>query len=284
MAEIPQLERYRPDIIVPLAIQAAFQELLNTRHLYQSVNVKWEDIEPRIERGYPIGDNWINVAYEMLFRDPWIFENEEPPPSTRRVVRLSMPLISALCERCKRRQPHNPCGAKESPFSLFPTQVFCVPLQCQGCKSPAVVFLVTRRTTPQGAKLQLTGRSNFERIEIPDFIPKRQEEFYSQAVVASNSGQALPALFMLRTLIEQYMRAETGNEEARGDDLCSKYAELLDDDFKQRFPSLKDVYDKLSDALHRADASDALFKSEIQRIETHFHAKKVFEDANKLKT
>jgi hypothetical protein len=283
VAEIPEFEGSRPDIVLPAMIQAALGELLNTKHLYQSVNLKWEDIEPRIQRGYPIGDQWIAVAQEMLLQHPWIFENEELPPFAYRVVRLSVPLVSTFCERCKRRQPHNPCEAKESPFSLFTARAFCIPLRCQGCKGPAIVFLVTRQTTPHGAKLQLTGRSIFERIEIPDFIDKKQE-FYSQAVVAFNSGQTLPALFMLRTLIEQYMRAETGNEDARGDDLCSKYGELLDDGFKQRFPSLKDIYDKLSDALHKADASDDLFKSEIQRIETHFHAKQVFEEANKLKS
>jgi hypothetical protein len=70
VAEIPKSEGNRPDFILPLMIQAALGELLNTKHLYQSVNVKWEDIEPRIMRGHPVGDHWIKVAPEMLIPDP----------------------------------------------------------------------------------------------------------------------------------------------------------------------------------------------------------------------
>jgi hypothetical protein len=76
------------------------------------------------------------------------------------------------------------------------------------------------------------------------------------------------------------MRAETGDTELRGDDLCDAYAKKLDNDFNSRFPSLKVVYGKLSDVLHRADPNEALFESELKSICRHLEAKELFERTN----
>jgi hypothetical protein len=146
-----------------------------------------------------------------------------------------------------------------------------------------VVFLVTRKTKQDGVKLQLTGRSVFEQVEVPTYIPKEQAKFYSGALVAFNSGgQVLPALFMLRTLIEQHMRSQTGKQELRGDDLCDEYAKGLDGGFKAKFPSFKDIYGELSNALHAAVEDEELFESERKRIESHFRGKQTFDEANEL--
>lgn len=225
----------------------------------------------------------------LLTEDFWVFSGAgvaEP------FLKLTVPLVETFCSSCKARKPHNPCSDRSAPHSVFPAApVLCIPLQCQGCKRAMVVFLVTRRKTKEGVGVKLTGRSIFEEVEVPDFIPASQEKFYSQALIAFNSGQTLPALFMLRTLIEQYMRAELASsapadanyEALRGDALCDKYADLLDGGFKQEYPSLKDVYGKLSGALHRADANESLFESEIQRTRLHFQAKKLRVEARKLK-
>jgi hypothetical protein len=280
----PSLQGARPDIVVPDQIKKALAELLNEKHLYQSVHLKWKDIEPLIERNLAIGTSWQEQGHQMLHHNGWSLKHDLSTIGTYALL-IGLPVVSTLCRICKKRQPHNPHKDPDGPTSicLGPTQVLCVPLECQGCKKESVVFLVTRQRTPEGVKLQLTGRSIFEHVEVPAYIPKEQEKFYSSAVIAFNSGgQILPALFMLRTLIEQHMRSQTGHQDLRGDDLCDEYAKLLDDSFKAKAPSFKDIYDQLSDALHRADEDQELFESERRKIELHFQGKQAFDEMNEL--
>jgi hypothetical protein len=155
-------------------------------------------------------------------------------------------------------------------------QTFVLPLECQGCRSNVVVFMVARLRE----KITLVGRSQFEEVMIPDYIPKPVRDFYSQARVAFNCGQTLPAIFMLRTLIEQHMRHMTkATGETSGDELCESYAKTLDKDFNERFPSFKVIYSDLSDAMHRAESNDELFTSNLNKICVHFEAIVVFEKA-----
>ena len=176
---------------------------------------------------------------------------------------FSLPPIKTFCGWCRSKESFNLLSTEKcSPHTFVSSQVrqfFSVPVQCQACKASEIVFLVTR----DRLKLTLTGRS----------------EFYSQAVIAYNSGHFLPALFLLRTLIEQHMRATTKKGELRGDDLCDEYASSLPDGFKQTFPSLKSVYGNLSDVLHRADESKDLFDAELRRIDVHFQGLEAFAKA-----
>jgi hypothetical protein len=269
----------RPDIAVSKAIGQALLELLNSKHLYQSVRLKWEEIEPSIGYNLTIGNAWREQGYRMLHRDRWCFKHDLSTIGASALL-IELPLVSTLCRICQKRQPHNPHRDPDGPTSICPgrTQVLCIPLECQGCKKESVVFLVTRHVTKEAVKLQLTGRSILEQVEVPVYIPKAQSNFYSRALVAFNSGQILPALFMLRTLIEQHMRSLTGNPELRGDDLCNEYAALLDKDFKKKAPSFKDIYGQLSDALHRAAEDQELFESERKKIELHFFGKQAFDE------
>lgn len=43
-----------------------------------------------------------------------------------------------------------------------------------------------------------------------------------------------------------------------------------------RFPSLSDLYGKLSDAIHAAEASNTLFEGALKDIEEHFEARRLF--------
>jgi hypothetical protein len=47
-------------------------------------------------------------------------------------------------------------------------------------------------------------------------------------------------------------------------------------DFKKRFPSLKDLYARLSDDLHRAAGAPDTFDKARQEIEEHFEARRLF--------
>jgi hypothetical protein len=119
-----------------------------------------------------------------------------------------------------------------------------------------------------------------EEIEIPRYSPKQVGKFYRGAVLAFNCGAYLPAIFMLRTTIEQFMRLaiSAGDKKMSGEELTDAYASSLDADFNNRSQSLKPVYATLSDAIHAAKDDNAqLFEAEQRKVLAHFEAKEVFE-------
>lgn len=268
-------------------VEMAFQELISTKHLYQPVELK-------ISRAFPEGmkaedrsllEATLNILERELGKD-WALVDPATLANIARqrqaikggeiaAVYFGVPPVKSFCQTCDEVLPFS-LRAEYGPASITTgdaQQVFWIPLQCDGCKSTMVVFLVTRK----GLKIRLTGRSEFENIKSPAFVPKALRDFYSQAVLAFACGQTLPALFLLRTLIEQHMRSRTKTPDLRGDALCDEYSKLLDEDFRQRVPSLKDIYGKLSDAIHRADPDSELFRREVERIERHFEAQAVFD-------
>jgi len=278
-------------------IERAFQELINTKHLYQSIEI---DFEPAImiaakemwmrlvasgvvssgklpRRPIPQEDVTRELLTELDAKD-WMFVSDlRELPDYGRIRPFALLPVKTLCSVCNDVTSFNLCrdpSASAQTISLGSKgkQVFCLPLQCQGCRSRVIVFMVARN----GRKIQLVGRSEFEEVRVPAFIPKEQRGFYSQAIIAFNCGQILPALFLLRTLIEQHMRTVTERAELRGEVLCDEYNKTLAEDFKARFPSFKDIYGKLSDALHLANADKSLFESEVERVRVHFEGLNLF--------
>src|SRR4030042_4379170 len=128
----------------------------------------------------------------------------------------------------------------------------------------------------KGLKLNLEGRSPIEHVAVPKVIPKKQDKYYSDAIIAHNSGQTLAGLFLLRTFIEQYIRNLYNRSELPVDQLIEQYMASLPTDFKSRFPSLQDMYSQLSEAIHMATASEELFASTVEKINRHFDAKRLF--------
>jgi len=47
-------------------------------------------------------------------------------------------------------------------------------------------------------------------------------------------------------------------------------------DFMARFPSLRMIYGDLSDAIHKTDASEELFKRVLIDTDAHFDAKRLY--------
>jgi hypothetical protein len=274
-------------------IERAFQDLINTKHLYQSIEIDFKPaivtaaIAEKARRtqlaaagGGNAGPSLEVITHGLLTeleaRD-WTFVSDV---AKRGRFLFTLPPVKTLCSVCDDVAPFNLWTDAYAPtWSLGnQTQVFCLPLQCQGCRSSVILFMVARH----GRKIQLVGRSEFEEVKVPPSIPKEQKVFYSQALIAFNCNQILPALFLLRTLIEQHMRRVTGLTELRGDELCDEYGKTLDADFKGRFTSFKDVYGKLSEALHRADPNKSLFESELERVVNHFDALNIFAKEKKL--
>lgn len=156
-------------------------------------------------------------------------------------------------------------------------QLLLLPYQCQQCKAAPVSFLV-RRT---GLKITLCGREPLETIQVPEALPKAQRKYFGDAIVANNAGQTLAGLFLLRTFVEQFwlslsLMSKSTDERISGEGLGEAYGNTLPLDFRSRFPSLGDVYGKLSVAMHNADANVDLFEHAAQAIIEHFDARRVY--------
>ena len=279
----------RPGIDAKHLIAAAFQTLLNEKHLYQSLEIDFDDavderaLQMHAAQGLGGHASKADIKTNLLahiLRSRWTLDwpgigHIQRPGEKVDSIHFELRPVKTMCGQCHSIESFNPSnGALTASFDMSPfEQVFCMPLQCQACRSNVIVFLVRR----DRSKIQLVGRSEFEEVAAPASIPKGQKKLYSDAVVAFNSGQVLPALFLLRCVIEQYMRQTTKKtEKLRGEELCDKYAETLSEDFKQRFPSFKEIYSKISDALHTFDSNAPLFESQLEQAMLHFDGLALF--------
>ncbi|MGO9062306.1 MAG: hypothetical protein ACLQU2_33830 [Candidatus Binataceae bacterium] len=267
-------------------IEQAVQKLINTKHLYQSIEVDFRpavrdtalEMHARREAIKPKSSRFEFAERDLLAdldRREWGLGDFVPGSG---IIAFSLPPVRTLCSVCDNVEPFDLSQGNRSvqTISLGTSgeQLFILPLRCQGCRSNLIVFLVSRK----GRKIQIVGRSEFEEIKVPDYVNRRERKFYSDAVIAFNCGQVLPAIFMLRTLIEQHMRrvTECSDINIRGDALCDLYNRKLAEDFVARFPSFKVIYGKLSAALHSANADEALFESQLQNICLHLQGLDVY--------
>ncbi len=198
-------------------------------------------------------------------------------------VQFELPTINSFCDTCQDRWPFNPvtegamCVIERGQRQLG--QLYLLGYQCQQCKGIPIRFLVRR----DGPKLRLTGRDPIEVLPTPKALPKNQATFYGDAQIAYHAGQTLAGLFLLRTFVEQFWRSlpevQTLIQQqprATGDEQGTVYQANLPLDFKNRFPSLSDIYAKLSAAIHEARADAALFDDCCGKIVEHFEARRLF--------
>jgi hypothetical protein len=109
---------------------------------------------------------------------------------------VNLPTLKLYCpsSACRRVEAHNPF----SDWNLVDTktygshsakgmriQLFVVGNECQSCKGLPVVFSVKR----DGPKLTLVGRDPFEMVDVPSYIPKWVEQYFSKSIVAQQTGQ-----------------------------------------------------------------------------------------------
>lgn len=150
----------------------------------------------------------------------------------------------------------------------MPHQVFTILYRCKSCETETYVFMLTRN----GAKLKISGRSEIERVILPKSIPKKEACFIRDAIIAHNTGNHLPASFMLRCFIEQYLRRIT-NAVGKDmiDDLTEKYSNLLHDEFpRSRIGKFKSIYGEISESIHEGDRNSNKFDSYLEDIYAHF--------------
>jgi hypothetical protein len=270
-------------------ITLAVKSLLETKHLYQSITLKYEDLFNTIGE---ITDQQtleeIKTNFSESLQSDWFpIDRIDPNDYIKSGVKVSpfcfeTPDVKLFCHRCDRVEAANSISStdffqRESTPRFFYSsgqrvQVFVFSFLCQSCKSVPEVFLVRR----QGLKLTHSGRAPIEHIDVPRVIPNPVKDYYSGAVVAHQSGQSLAGIFLLRTIIEQWARYRIPAAPREADKLLDVYMDTLPDDFKGRFTSFRSLYDKLSDDMHTAKGNADLFERTLAQIEEHFEARRLF--------
>lgn len=269
-------------------IASAMQELLERKHLYQSVTVSRQKL---LNAHRPTQAEDFSKLYEVADQYSakwWALSDTGRRVDSPRRVHCRMPkTVRTYCVQCEDAEPFNLITAADlfyedevgAPSSEYgERQLFVVTYQCQSCKDMPDALLVRR----DGDRITLCGRAPMEGINTPRHIPKTVKGFLEGAIVAHQSGQTLAGNFLLRVTIEQWARSQaTRTVEPTGDDVMTAYMETLPDDFKGRFPSLRDLYSKLSADIHGATGDAQLFEDAAKIILGHFDARRVFQIASK---
>lgn len=288
------------------AVTKAFKQLLSEKHLYQYTEVELgcvstfakklhDDSELRASEPGSVGSHRSTPSLESLVSEGkniaanlWM-PNGFPLPTLSFShdafpLQFDLPTINTFCDHCNERWPFN--SVAQGSYLVQgegQDEGFYLGYQCQQCKGRPILFLVCR----EGLKLRLAGRYPLEVLPTPKTLPKSVSKYYGNAVIAHHAGQTLAGLFLLRVFIEQFWRTVPAVKElvalqpkATGDEQGDAYQSKLPQDFNSRFPSLKDIYGKLSAAIHSADENAALFDDSCVKLEKHFEARRLFEIAN----
>ncbi len=291
-------------------VQAAIQDLLERKHLFQSVTVDLSKVRTALlsleseerELAMMLGptesyeatrESITQLNKKRLAKweyGEWVLRttagqrrlNNPRTNPDGTLTEFPLPVgVQIACSFCKGTWPHNPpdafpgkeCSVENVSSAATGVQAFLISYLCQKCRSESVCFLIHR----DRLKLTLTGRSQFEHIPVPAYIPEPISKHYRNSIIAFRTGFTLAACCYLRVALEQFMRQET-NTSGKIDlsDLAGLYGKTLPDDFKSRFPSLRDVSEKLSVALHSATENAEAFKQCLADVDRHFDARRLF--------
>ncbi len=259
-------------------VTSALRILLESKHLYQSERV---DFTQAIGGGPPNIENRLwDLGSKVLAPLPGTLLPRQASAQTAPLI-VSPPIVKSYCRSCDRTEPFHVSTRQEIGSALFisrgsreqvPLQNFALSYTCQSCRGAPEAFLIRR----EGLRLTLCGRSPIEHIDVPKVVPKVARSYYSSAVVAFQSGQALAANFLLRVLIEQWVLSVIPKDSAK-ETLLDAYVDTLPEDFRSRFPTLRDMYSNLSADIHGAIGSAKLFHSSQKDLVRHFEARRLYE-------
>ena len=274
------------------AIAEKLKELLETKHLYQNVVVDVPTLLKKYIDQLLLDNQQLALrryAAEVLVLNLVPSETEIYASVDRRyqLPTLLLQNVKLYCSVCKQQETFSPTVcidvSKEvaehrktsSRTALHPAsfQLFLLTYQCETCRKVPVAFIVKRH----GWKLTLEGRSPFEEVVVPKFIPKGERWLFSEAIVASQTGNTLAGLFYLRSFIEQFARRQTGIVDRQpGEVILDAYQALLPEKVRDHMPSLRSWYEKLSGPIHSANPDDAIFQEALREIIEHFDFRRIY--------
>lgn len=273
------------------------KKLLEEKHLYQKFTIDMTEVAKKLVRGLviPPSDrifiNWVNNELPKEKFSVFLHQISPVPrgsaTQTPLELWITLPHPSLYCNSkgCKRRETFTPIWYTELSQAMATDatpkkvtlpdgfQMFTLVYQCQRCLGKPEAFLIRRDLLT----FYLEGRSPIERVEVPKFVPEKEEHYYSDAVVAFNSGKVLAALFYLRTFVEQFARRITGKTgRATGEEILDAYYESLLPNLKSEMPSLREWYENLSVPLHAGKDDAEVFTKAKEAIDKHFDIRRVF--------
>jgi hypothetical protein len=277
------------DKALPVKIAAVLKLLLEQKHLYQSVIVDFESNLQDLAGKLPPGEQSTAITHGLgqlsanwHFLDP--SSNSKSPQSDGGVRTMGLiipPEVNVFCSSCSRTEAFNCLGVHEFSAAFSRShlshsrpalQGFLFTYICQSCKTFPEAFLVRRENNT----LILSGRTPIEHVDVPSAVPRKVRRFYSGAIVAHQSGQTLAGLLLLRTLVEQWCILAMSGTATPMDVPLDEYMASLPEDFKTRFPSMRDLYSELTADIHAATGSSDLFDSVKDRLLVHFEARRLF--------
>jgi hypothetical protein len=274
------------------SIETGFKQLLEEKHLYQSVTIDFSDALAKASNvaanAHPLDKqsaaNARGIVSQVVAKRWLIAGAREAGDASRSSDEVPLAFdvqpVRLFCGTCRRRERYEPTRAEDLTYDLYgkplrdppwgtADQIFVIALLCQSCKLFPEVVTIRRNATK--SKLILSGRSPIEEAEVPSVLPTQESEFFRDAVVAYNSGKALAALFYLRIFVEQFARRIlTETSRRSGQDILADYSKTLPANLRDAMPSLAECYEKLSMALHTANADAELFETTRAKIRQHF--------------
>ncbi len=280
-------------------VNVALLRLLSEKHLYQSVQLDVDAINAFAKTITP--GLQVAVGTRVTTRSNWIDEeiskqwfpndgsnNAAFASAGGSIIVFDLPTVETHCKVCKAAPPFNPVPDDNRTLNgENQNQWFYLSYLCQKCKKIPIRVLVRRK----GNTLTLAGRDPIESIPAPKCIPEEFSEYFADAQILRNAGKTLAGLFLLRVFIEQFWRTIPEIKEfiqryaegkrPSGDELGERYQKTLRTEIKESFPSLRRIYQELSDALHAAKADEELFERCHADILTHFDAIKMYERATR---
>lgn len=193
------------------------KKLLEEKHLYQKFTADMTEVVRKLAKGLvvpPTDRIFIAWANNELPKEKFSVFLHQISPIPRITTQtqpqflwITLPHPSLYCNSkgCKRRETFTPIWFIELSQAITTVvtpkqvtlpdgfQMFTLVYQCQRCLGKPEAFLVRRDIWT----FYLEGRSPIERVEVPKFVPEKEAHYYSDAVVAFNSGKVLAALFYL---------------------------------------------------------------------------------------
>jgi hypothetical protein len=292
-----QMARYALAKVVNEDLNKSYKELLETKHVYQSVTIDFESSFTAIAAKITLpNEKQMFADYADTARGKTLFVSEEQQHALDAGFGQNYPLLGLVldnvklyCAVCKAVETFSPASYSDvmndalnpnSRIVSYPPQfqIFAISYQCETCKKLPIAFLIRRKEW----KLTIDGRSPFETVVLPSFIPKIESRLLTGAVVAHQTGNPLAGLFYLRSFIEQFARRQTGIKgKQTGKKILDAYQKLIPKKQRDQMPSLRSWYDKLSAPIHMAKEDGAMFEEAKKAIIEHFDFRRAFkiEDA-----
>jgi hypothetical protein len=277
------------------AASSALKQLVEAKHLYQKVSVPADSIIKEVRATTLDARLLFDRAVDPFLKNfRFMLSSAIVRTADRDGVETTWPTLAIsnvkiFCTHCHSREAFAPIWYRDlvndlakpvargnGPVSdsLSPGyQLFWLAYQCQVCNGSPEAFMVRRKDWD----LFHEGRSPIEFIEIPSFMPKEEREYFRDALIAHNTGKTLAGLFYLRTFIEQFARRKTAAKgRLPGDQIFDEYNKTIPEKQRDQIPSLRDWYEKLSEALHEAKSDNELFERAKDEIERHFDFRRLY--------